>query len=69
MTINTWNSLLDQMESAADVLSDAKIILCKLIDENAFVISATRHEVAFDFSSDIRLIRFLFRWVLDFLQK
>jgi hypothetical protein len=48
LTINTWNSFLDQMESSsADIPSDAKIILCKLINEHAFVISAIRHEVCF----------------------
>jgi len=37
------------MESSLDIPSDAKIILCKLINEHAFVISATRHEVQFFF--------------------
>ena len=36
------------MESSSDIPSDAKTILCKLIDEHAFVISATRHEVLLD---------------------
>ena len=72
LTVNTWNSLLDQMESSADIPSDAKILLCKLIDENAFVISATRHEVSISFFPlDILLVYLfrLFRWVLDFSLK
>lgn len=35
------------MESSSEIPSDAKMILCKLINEHAFVISATRHEVKF----------------------
>lgn len=46
LPIETWNSFLDLVESPnPGVPSDARIILCKLIDENAFAISATRHEV------------------------
>lgn len=45
LMIDTWNSFLNQIESASEVPSDAKIILCKLIEEHAFAISATRHEV------------------------
>lgn len=67
LTLNTYNSLLDQMESSADIPADAKILLCKLIDENAFIISATRHEVSID------LFYFnhhsVFRWVQDSSRK
>lgn len=45
LTLETCKSFLDQMESSNDVPADAKTILCKLLDEHAFVLSATRHEV------------------------
>ncbi|CAF0915646.1 unnamed protein product [Adineta steineri] len=45
LTIDTWNSFLDQIESSSTVPSDAKTILCKLLNEHAFVMSATRHEM------------------------
>ncbi|CAF3336205.1 unnamed protein product [Rotaria sp. Silwood1] len=57
LTIDTWNSFLDQMESSRDVPSDAKIILCKLINEHAFVISATRHEMGPRFFTKINYMK------------
>ena len=45
LTLETCKSFLDQIESSNDVPADAKTILCKLLDEHAFVLSATRHEV------------------------
>ncbi|UJR33448.1 hypothetical protein I4U23_020893 [Adineta vaga] len=45
LTIDTFHSFLNQIESSPSVPSDAKTILLKLIDEHAFVISATKHEM------------------------
>ncbi|CAF0728400.1 unnamed protein product [Adineta ricciae] len=45
LPIDTLNSFLDQMELSSAIPADAKTILCKLIHEHAFVISATRHEM------------------------
>ncbi|CAF0788268.1 unnamed protein product [Rotaria sordida] len=57
LTIDTWNSFLDQIESSTVVPSDAKIILCKLINEHAFVISATRHEMGPRFFTKINYMK------------
>ncbi|CAF4099805.1 unnamed protein product, partial [Rotaria sp. Silwood2] len=57
LTIDIWNSFLDQMESSTIIPSDAKIILCKLINEHAFVISATRHEMGPRFFTKINYMK------------
>ncbi|CAF2066647.1 unnamed protein product [Rotaria magnacalcarata] len=57
LTIETWNSFLDQIESSVIVPADAKVILCKLIHEHAFAISATRHEMGPRFFTKINYMK------------
>jgi len=57
LTLETCKSFLDQIESSNDVPADAKTILCKLLDEHAFVLSATRHEMGPRFFTKINYMK------------
>lgn len=61
------------MELSKDISSDAKILFSKLLEEHAFVLSATRHEVNWFLSPLLgfndEVVLFSFRWDLDSLPR
>ncbi|CAF1087982.1 unnamed protein product, partial [Didymodactylos carnosus] len=47
LPLDSWNDLISMMEVIDQTQNDGKIMFLKMIADNAFSISATRHEVRF----------------------
>ncbi|CAF0845518.1 unnamed protein product [Didymodactylos carnosus] len=47
LPLESWNDLISMMEVIDQTQNDGKIMFLKMIADNAFSISATRHEVRF----------------------